>query len=150
MCCFASHRLASLFSVCANTQRGVALHSCQTCVEAAGRPSPSESAPPAGRPRRLGARRASVSLPSGCGAAAGAPAECRAADGDGGGCVRDRGGPAPGRRAGETCVPAGARPGLLLQGGSLIQGHDATTPSSVCCLVKLMLREPSSLVEESR
>lgn len=50
------------------------------CAEAAGRPSRT--------------RRSSLSLPSGFRAAAGAPAERRAADGDGvRGCVRNRGGP---------------------------------------------------------
>lgn len=34
---------------------------------------------------------------------------------------------------------------LVLQRGSPVQGHDATSPSSVCFLVKLMLREPCSL-----
>ena len=35
--------------------------------------------------------------------------------------------------------------GLLLQRGYLIQGRDATSPSPVCCLVKLMLQIPCLL-----
>lgn len=38
---------------------------------------------------------------------------------------------------------------LLLQRGDLIQGHDSTSSSSMCCLVELMLREPWSVAEES-
>ncbi|XDA86703.1 hypothetical protein R6Z07M_016420 [Ovis aries] len=66
----------------------------------------------------------------------GVPAERRAVDGDGGRArVKARGGPEP---ASEdwTGLRARGRPeqGLLLQGGHLIQDHDATSPSSGCCL----------------
>lgn len=69
------------------------------------------------RPRPLraledSALRGRLSAASGFGAATGAPAERQATDANGGcGCVRSRGGPEPGRRTGQACEPAGARPG---------------------------------------
>ncbi|KAM7230325.1 hypothetical protein CapIbe_019042 [Capra ibex] len=64
------------------------------------------------------------------------PVERRAVDGDGGRArVKARGGPEPASED-RTGLRARGRPehGLLLQGGHLIQDHDATSPSSGCCL----------------
>ncbi|XDB63041.1 hypothetical protein AB1E18_016381 [Capra hircus] len=66
----------------------------------------------------------------------GVPVERRAVDGDGGRArVKARGGPEPASED-RTGLRARGRPeqGLLLQGGHLIQDHDATSLSSGCCL----------------